>query len=65
MASFDDLWSHFYLIEEEQGGAEVPLKEVAVIHHLAGKFFTKRVVNVDVVAQTFKPLWRAIVELKI
>lgn len=56
MAGLDDLWSHFYLIEEEEGGAKVPRQEVAVIHHLEGKFFTKRVVNVDAVAWTFKHL---------
>ena len=32
---------------------------------MAGKFFTKRVLNVDVVARTFKPLWRPRGELKI
>lgn len=41
MAGLDDLWSHFYLIEEEDGGAEVLRQEVAAIHPLAGNFFTK------------------------
>lgn len=32
---------------------------------MVGKFFTKRVLNVDVVALTFKPLWKPSGELKI
>ena len=36
-----------------------------MIHRLAGRFFTKRVVNVDAIARTFKPLWKTIGELKI
>lgn len=32
---------------------------------LAGKFFTKRVLEVYAVARTFKPLWKPISELKI
>lgn len=32
---------------------------------MASKFFTKRVLNVDVVALTFKPLWKPSGELKI
>ena len=36
-----------------------------MIHRLACRFFTKRVVNVDVVVRTFKPLWKPISELKI
>nr|POE67695.1 hypothetical protein CFP56_13843 [Quercus suber] len=65
MAGLDDLRSHISLTEEEEGGAEVPQQEADVIHRLAGRFFTKRVVNVDVVTQTFKPLWKPIGELKI
>nr|POE70499.1 hypothetical protein CFP56_22899 [Quercus suber] len=65
MATMEDLWSRFSLTEEEEGGAEVPRQKEEVVHRLAGKFFTKRVLNVDAVARTFKPLWRVSGELKI
>ena len=35
------------------------------IHCLTGRFFTKRVLSVDAVARTFKPLWKLIGELKL
>lgn len=56
MTGLHDLWSRFSLTEEEEGGAKVPRQEADVIHRLAFRFFTKRVVNVDAVARTFKPL---------
>ena len=49
----------------ENSGAEVTRQEEIRIHRLAGKFLMKRVLNVDAVALTFKPLWRPIGELKI
>jgi len=65
MASLNKLWSWFSLTEEEEGGPEVTHKVEAVIHWLVGKFFTKRVLNVDAVARTFKPLWKPNRKLKI
>ena len=65
MAGLDDLWARFSLTEDEEGGADVPYQEEVVVHRLAGKFFTKRVLNVDAVARTFKPLWKLAGELKI
>lgn len=53
MAGLNKLWSRFSLTEEEEGGAEVLLQVETVIHQLTSKFFTKRVLNVDVVARTF------------
>ncbi|KAL0015774.1 hypothetical protein SO802_002843 [Lithocarpus litseifolius] len=65
MAGLEELWSRFFLTEEEEGRAEVTNQDEVVIHCLAGKFFTKRVLNVDAVARTFKPLWKPAGELKI
>ena len=65
MAGLDELWSWFSLTEEEEGGAEVTHKVEAMIHWLVGKFFMKRVLNVDAVARTFKPLWKPNGKLKI
>ncbi|XP_050281590.1 uncharacterized protein LOC126722475 [Quercus robur] len=65
MAGLEDMWAHFTLTEEEEGGADIPNKEDVEVHQLAGKFFTKRTLNVDAVARTFKPLWKPAGELKI
>lgn len=65
MAGLDDLWSRFTLTEDEEGGADVSNQEEVEVHRLAGRFFTKRVLNVDAVAHTFKPLWKLAGELKI
>ena len=65
MAGLEEMWARFSLSKEEERGADVDGQEEAIIHRLAGKFFTKRVLNVDVVARTFKPQWRLRGELKI
>ena len=65
MASLDEMWAHFSLTKEEEGGAEVPKDAEESLYRLAGRFYTKRVLNVDAVARTFKPLWRTAGELKI
>lgn len=65
MAGLDELLSCFSLTEEEEGAVEVPKQEVEQIYRLAGKFFTKQILNVNAMARTFKPLWKPIRELKI
>ena len=65
MARLEEMWARFSLSEEEERGADVDGQEETIIHRLAGKFFTKCVLNVDAVARTFKPLWRPMGELKI
>ena len=59
------MWSRFSLSEEEEGGAEVSKQTEKEIHRLVGRFFTKRVLNVEAVGRTFKPLWKLIEEVKI
>lgn len=65
MATLDEMWACFSLIKEEEGGADVPRQEDELVYRLAGKFLTKRMLNVDAVAWTFKPLWKISGELKI
>lgn len=65
MACLDDMWARFSVTEEEEGSAEIPKEEEELIHRLVGRFYTKRVMNVDVVARTFKPLWRMLVNLRL
>lgn len=65
MAGSNELWSRFSLTEEEERGANVPRQKAATIHRLTSCFFTKRVLSVDAMARTFKPLWKSIGELKI
>ena len=65
MAGLDSLWSRFSLTEEEEQDTEVERQDEVQIHKLAGRFFTKRVLNVKSVGHTFKPLWKLIRELKI
>lgn len=50
MAALEDMWARLSLTEEEEGGAKVPRQDDKVFTRLAGKFFTKRVLNVDAVA---------------
>ena len=65
MAGLEELWSRFSLTKNEEGGVEVAHSKEVEIHCLAGKFFTKCTMNIDVVARTFKPLWKLAGELKI
>ena len=65
MASLDDMWSCFTLLEEEVQGADVPRNREMSIHRLVGKFLTKWIINAKAIASTFKPLWKPVGELKI
>ena len=65
MAGLENLWSRFSLDDEEEHGAKVPKLVEEVVHKLAGWFFTKRTLNVESVARTFKPLWKPTGELKL
>ena len=65
MDGMENMWSRFSLNEEEECGAEVSKDDVKEINRLAGRFFTKRVLNVEAVGCTFKPLWKLKGEVKI
>ena len=56
MTRLEEMWARFSLLEEEERDAEVVGQEETIIHRLAGKFFTKWVLNVDAMACTLKPL---------
>ena len=58
MAGLDEMWARFSLFEEEERGAEVSQQRALIVHRLASKFLTKRVLNVNVVARTLTD-WRA------
>ncbi|XP_075675152.1 uncharacterized protein LOC142644416 [Castanea sativa] len=65
MEGLEKMWSWFSLTEEEEFGAKVLKDDEKKINRLAGRFFTKWVLNVEVVGHTFKPLWKLKGELKI
>uniref|UniRef100_A0A7N2MTA1 DUF4283 domain-containing protein n=1 Tax=Quercus lobata TaxID=97700 RepID=A0A7N2MTA1_QUELO len=59
MESLKGLWEKFSLLDDEENGMECIEKAVAANFILAAKFLTKRIVNVESVARTFRPLWRS------
>ena len=65
MAGLDGLLSRFTLDDDKEHGVEAPQPEEEIAHRLVGRFFTKRTLNVDSVARTFKPLRKPVGELKI
>ena len=65
MDGLENMWSWFSLTEEEEFRAEVSKDAKKEIHKLASQFFTERVLNVEAVGHTFKPLWKLKGELKI
>ncbi len=58
MESMEDMWKKFSLSDKE--GLNVDLADTSQQpeHILAAKFLTSRVLNMDAVARTFKPLWK-------
>ena len=59
MESLEGLWKKLSPLDEEETGIACPKKAELDTFTLAAKFLTKRVVNVESVAHTFRPLWRS------
>ena len=65
MDSLEKLWQNLSLLDLEESGISCPKEMLANRFLLAAKFLTKRVVNIESVARTFKPLWRTQKDFKI
>ena len=52
-------WSCLTLSEIEGSSLRLTEEQVEIEHVLAVKFLTKRALNIDAIAKTFTPLWRA------
>ena len=65
MDSLEGLWNKLSPSEVEEIGVLYPKDEISPRYILVAKFLTKRVVNIESVAQTFRPLWRSEKEVQI
>ena len=52
-------WNRLTLSEREGPGCSLTHEETVKEFSIAAKFLTRRALNVDVIAKTFTPLWRA------
>ncbi|XP_030936213.1 uncharacterized protein At4g02000-like [Quercus lobata] len=52
-------WSCLTLSENEGSSLRLTEEQAEIEHVLAVKFLTKRALNIDAIAKTFTPLWRA------
>ena len=58
MDSLEGLWKKFSLSDFEGDGVDLTSETDQPKSYLAAKFLTRRSLNVEAVARTFKPLWR-------
>ena len=59
MESIEEKWKKLSLSDAEEIGVSCPKEDLPKKFILAAKFLTKRVINVESVARTFRPLWRS------
>nr|POE61475.1 hypothetical protein CFP56_37779 [Quercus suber]POF24230.1 hypothetical protein CFP56_12645 [Quercus suber] len=65
MDLLEGLWKNLTLDEGEESGVACPKDSLTPRILLAAKFLTRRTVNIESVARTFKPLWRTQQEFRI
>ena len=58
MEEIDNMWQKLSLNEIEGEKFNLGSQTQAVSYYLAAKFYTRRIINVEAVTRTFKPLWR-------
>ena len=58
MENLTGLWEQLSLSKEEGSSYKSVAMEGGFGHVFAAKFFTHRVLNMEAIARTFKPLWR-------
>ena len=59
MEDLSKQWINFFLLDREGDKITLGKNKESNEHNIAAKFFTRRALNVDAIARTFKPLWRA------
>uniref|UniRef100_A0A2N9IMR2 Reverse transcriptase domain-containing protein n=1 Tax=Fagus sylvatica TaxID=28930 RepID=A0A2N9IMR2_FAGSY len=59
MDELDNLWRKFTLTRSEEEKFQLSTPDEERKPTLAAKFFTRRVINIEAVTRTFKPLWRS------
>ncbi len=59
MEDLNGMWQRLSLSETEEDRFNLEPSDQSDTHILAVKFFTRRVINVEAVTRTFRPLWRS------
>uniref|UniRef100_A0A2N9GDF4 Reverse transcriptase domain-containing protein n=1 Tax=Fagus sylvatica TaxID=28930 RepID=A0A2N9GDF4_FAGSY len=60
MEDMPGMWENFHLNDREEVPFEFGPEEEIEKFYLAARFMTSRVLNIESVVRTFKPLWRAV-----